>query len=76
MKPDIYLSTINKRALELQSIPTSPGLWEMDNFELFLKERRKLLAQNLNDFLSKDTYDIRIRKFIILVNYLSCPKYS
>ena len=55
MKPDIYLSTINKRALELQSIPTSPGLWEMDNFELFLKERRKLLAQNLNDFLDNIT---------------------
>jgi hypothetical protein len=55
MEPDAYLSTINKKALELQSIPTSPGLWEMDNFELFLIERRKLLANNLNEYLDNIT---------------------
>lgn len=55
MEPDAYLSTINKKALELQSIPTSPGLWEMGNFELFLKERRKLLANNLNEYLDNIT---------------------
>ena len=55
MEPDVYLSNVDKKALELQSIPYTPELWKMENFELFLVERRKLLSDNLNEFLDTIT---------------------
>ena len=39
------------KALELQCIPEDQELWKLENFEEFLKERRKMLAQQLNAFL-------------------------
>ncbi|MBG29427.1 MAG: hypothetical protein CMI31_05430 [Opitutae bacterium] len=51
MEPDEYLKKVDKKALELQSIPYNPEYWKMENFELFLDERRKLLSENLNEFL-------------------------
>ncbi len=39
-------------ALKRQVIPEDKRLWELDNFELFLSERRKLLATQLNEYLS------------------------
>lgn len=40
------------QALNLQSIPIDPELWKIENYEDFLRERRKLLATELNAFLS------------------------
>jgi uncharacterized protein with ParB-like and HNH nuclease domain len=39
------------KALDLQSIPEDENLWKIENYELFLGERRKLLAGRLNGFL-------------------------
>jgi hypothetical protein len=53
--PKEYLANVRDQfpqALELQSIPLDEKLWEIDNFELFLEARRKLLAQQLNEFLN------------------------
>lgn len=53
--PKEYLTSVRNQfpqALELQSIPLEENLWEIDNFELFLEARRKLLAQQLNEFLN------------------------
>ncbi len=50
-----YLTTVKEKfpqALKLQSIPEDETLWELENFEEFLKARRKLLANELNAFLS------------------------
>ena len=49
-----YLSSVKQtfpNALQLQSIPADENLWEIDNFEEFLSARRKLLAEQLNNFL-------------------------
>ena len=49
-----YLAEVRERfpkALELQSVPDDPTLWEIENYELFLQERRKRLADELNGFL-------------------------
>jgi hypothetical protein len=46
------------KALELQSIPVDTRLWELENYELFLQTRRKLLAAQLNEFLDKITTTI------------------
>jgi hypothetical protein len=51
---DIYLASVQKKfpdALELQSIPLDPALWQIDNYEAFLGARRKMLATQLNAFL-------------------------
>ena len=43
------------KALELQCIPEVEDLWSIDNYEMFLETRRKMLAKHLNTFLDKIT---------------------
>ena len=55
---EIYLSEVKvnfPEALELQSIPDDPELWKLENFEEFLETRRKILANQLNEFLQNIT---------------------
>ena len=50
-----YLTTVKSsfpKALDLQSVPEGVELWKIENYELFLAERRKLLAERLNTFLA------------------------
>ncbi len=53
-----YLTSVSENhptALKLQLIPEEKLLWKIENYEDFLKERRKLLAKGLNDFLNNIT---------------------
>ncbi len=53
-----YLASVKAKfpkALELQCVPEDVELWRIENYELFLEERRKTLAKHLNDFLDKIT---------------------
>jgi len=53
-----YLRNVRERfpdALALQCIPPDESLWIRSNYELFLQERRKILADELNQFLSSIT---------------------
>lgn len=53
-----YLTDIvvrNPDALAKQSIPADHALWEIENYEAFLKARRSMLAKELNSFLSSIT---------------------
>lgn len=52
--PENYLKLVKEKfpkALSLQVIPENEELWKMENFELFLEKRRKMLSKELNDFL-------------------------
>lgn len=52
--PSIYLPEISKkypRALENQFIPNNPALYKIENYESFLVERRKIIANSINQFL-------------------------
>jgi len=52
--PETYLESVRSeypKALALQCIPDDSELWKLENYESFLKARRKLLAAALNDFL-------------------------
>jgi hypothetical protein len=54
MDAAVYLKEVQARfpnALTLQCVPTDPELWHIDNYEGFLRERRKVLAQHFNAFL-------------------------
>jgi hypothetical protein len=49
-----YLRSVKQRfprALALQCIPENQELWEIENYESFLEERRTMLAERLNAFL-------------------------
>ena len=53
-----YLESVQEKfpkALELQCIPQDQNLWQIENYEQFLEERRKILADHLNAFLNKIT---------------------
>ena len=53
-----YLKQVKDKfpnALNLQVVPEDENLWKLDNYELFLQKRRKLLAKKLNKFLERLT---------------------
>lgn len=53
-----YLAEVRGRfpsALKLQCIPGDERLWDRENYEDFLKERRAILAQELNAYLNSIT---------------------
>ena len=55
---DGYLEEVSEKfpeSLKLQCIPEDRTLWKLENFELFLKTRRQLLADELNNFLENIT---------------------
>lgn len=54
--PEEYLPEIAERTperLEAQCIPMDHSLWRLDRFQDFLAERRRLLAQAVNDLIEK-----------------------
>ncbi len=56
-EPEIYFPEVNQRypgALTSQFITQDQSLWKVEKFEQFLEERRKLIANELNNFL--DSY--------------------
>jgi hypothetical protein len=56
--PQNYLKGVMEKfpsALKLQSVPEDENLWLIENYEEFLAKRRKMLAEELNNFLSNIT---------------------
>ncbi len=52
--PEKYLAEIELKypgSLDKQLIPKNPEFWKLKNYELFLTERRKLIAEAINAFL-------------------------
>lgn len=52
---EVYLSQVKElypNALKLQCIPEDKELWKIENYEEFIKTRRTLLADNLNNYLN------------------------
>lgn len=49
--PAEYLREIDRDELARQWIPMDPDLWHIDRFEAFCEERRRLLADELNELL-------------------------
>lgn len=59
MDAKAYLADVQARfpdALALQCVPEDTELWEIENYETFLQERRIVLAARLNDFLTGITH--------------------
>lgn len=53
-----YLSEVREKfpdSLKLQCIPEDEELWKLDNYEMFLEKRRKILSKELNQFLENLT---------------------
>jgi len=49
--PAEYLPKIDKEELKKQFVPTDPALYQIDNYEQFLEERRNLICKGINKFL-------------------------
>jgi hypothetical protein len=53
-----YLATVKEKypdALSLQLVPENENLWNIENFEVFLENRREILAEELNQYLEQIT---------------------
>jgi len=53
--PSQYLSVVQETypgSLVAQFVPIDSEIWELERYEDFLVERRKLIAQSINDFLN------------------------
>ncbi len=52
-EPSTYMKRLNisARDLHAQCIPEDTALWHVDRYKEFLTTRRKLLAENANEFL-------------------------
>lgn len=59
-EPADYLPQIKDKigsdGLAKQCIPDDSSLWEVDEYETFLSERRKLIVKGLNEFLGHDRW--------------------
>lgn len=51
ISPEIYLLEIDKAKLEKQFIPLDRSLYKIENYELFLKQRRKMIVEKINAYL-------------------------
>jgi hypothetical protein len=52
--PSVYLPRVLEKfpsALKAQFVPEDPRLWEMGNYNAFLEERRRLIANGINRFM-------------------------
>lgn len=50
--PSTYLPSIDLARLQAQFVPTDQALWSLDRFEDFVRERRQLLADAINNLLA------------------------
>ncbi len=53
--PSVYLPNVGADLLNLQQVPTDADLWEMDKYDKFLAERRKMVVARLNEFLDHES---------------------
>jgi len=52
--PSIYLPRVLEKypsALKAQFVPDDPRLWQIENYDAFLEERRRLIADGINKFM-------------------------
>ena len=52
--PSNYLPVVLQKypsALKAQFVPGNPELWQVENYEAFLAERRRLIAEGINEFM-------------------------
>ena len=52
--PSIYLPHVLGKypsALKTQFVPENPQLWEIQNYDAFLEERRRLISEGINKFM-------------------------
>ena len=52
--PAVYLAQIAPALLKQQFVPTEPNLWQLEKeaYVAFLKERRRIVAEKINQFLN------------------------
>ncbi len=49
--PETYLAEIDQGKLEKQFVPLDKNLYKIENYELFLQQRRKMIVEKVNTYL-------------------------
>jgi len=49
--PETYLAKIDAAKLEKQFVPLDKNLWRIENYKLFLQQRRKVIVEKVNAYL-------------------------
>lgn len=69
--PGEYLPKINPSELRKQFVPVDEGLYKIENYEIFLEERRKKLCAGINKFLEgfyKNTVDNKVPRDLVPID--------
>jgi len=59
-QPEKYLSEIDPEKLKKQFVPSDKNLWKIENYEDFLKHRRRIIIEKINEYLKS----LGIEKYI------------
>ncbi len=49
--PDVYLAKIDPEILKSHMIPLDKELWKLENYPHFLKERKQLIIEKVNELV-------------------------
>ncbi len=60
--PEVYLPDIDSKLLKQHLIPTDRNLWKMENYLDFLKERRQMIADEMNRFLKIEEIEASLKE--------------
>ena len=77
--PKEYFPEIERRfpgALEKQLIPMDKNLWEIDRYEDFLKKRRELIAEKINDFMNQLLQETKASRDMTLDDFIETGERS
>jgi len=73
-EPKEYFPTIiqdyGKKALTNQIIPLENNLWEIENYEIFLSKRRRMIADEINKYIDSFITEEEVEKVITLQDYM------
>ena len=77
--PKEYFPEIERRfpgALEKQLIPMDENLWEIDRYDDFLKQRRVLIAERINDFMNQLLQESEVSRPMTLDDFINTGERS
>ena len=77
--PKEYFPEIERRfpgALEKQLIPLDENLWEIDRYEDFLRKRREMIAEKINDFMNQLLQETETPRAMTLDDFINTGERS
>jgi len=77
--PKEYFMEVKRKfpgALEKQLIPMDKNLWEIDRYEDFLRKRREMIAEKINDFMNQLLQESEVSRPMTLDDFINTGERS